>query len=117
MKVRRGNVFTRVIWLMKLFEFVVFNNTIIIYSECQSLTLFASLRSVKVCIVFSRISAWSLTLRAEALRARLVFPTYLERSKSLQQVPGAYIKFQLKMMGAYSKEDAKSRKRLLRFIF
>ena len=68
LKVRRGNVFTRILCLVKLFEFVFFNDAIIIYSECHSPRLFASLRSVKACTVFSRIGAWALTLRAEALR-------------------------------------------------
>ena len=69
LKVRRGNVFTRILCLVKLFEFVFFNDAIIIYSECHSPRLFASLRSVKARTVFSRISAWALTLRAEALRS------------------------------------------------
>ena len=69
LKVRRGNFFTRILRLVKLFEFVFFNDVIIIYSECHSPTLFASMRLVKACTVFSRISVWALTRRAEALRS------------------------------------------------
>ena len=69
LKVRRGNFLTRILCLVKLFEFVFFNDVIIIYSECHSPTLFASLRLVKACTVFSGIRTWALTLRAEALRS------------------------------------------------
>ena len=53
LKVRRGNVFSGILCLVKLFEFVFFNDAIIIYSECHSPRFFASLRSVKACTVFS----------------------------------------------------------------
>ena len=102
LKVRRGNVFTRILCLVKLFEFVFFNDAVIIYSECHSPRLFASLRSVKACTVFSRISAWALTLRAEALRSSRLIEE--DRIAFARRVSGAYVKFQLKMMGAYSKE-------------
>ena len=100
LKVRRGNVFTRILCLVKLFEFVFFNDAIIIYSECHSPRL--SLRSVKACTVFYRISAWALTLRAEALRSSRLIEE--DRIAFARRVSGAYVKFQLKMMGAYSKE-------------
>ena len=75
LKVRRGNVFTRILCLVKLFEFVFFNDAIIIYSEYHSPRLFApgkkksdiSARPIDFCLLLMRIIPTSYLKQSELI--------------------------------------------------